>query len=379
MGACFRVRCGNNGVCNSVMVKRGPKPKHDLYSPSCLYRRKACPGSAQMERHLEGIQSEYAEEGTLLHQAISNPELDRQLSSEQLAAVEWARQWLRDTFGDEKLKFEVPIKIVGPNWTSFGTLDVLRLVSMVPRAAEEGDVGEFKMGRNEPMEMAIAYQSSAYALGVHQKHPTVRKVRCHIVYPRLQRVYTYTVSAMGDGDTTFDAILKAMHETILACEEWNAPLHSGQHCQYCRAIALCPQVHGDDLTVMHAPETLPGVKIAELLDKVPILEQKIEALKSIAKTLYWHGVEIPGYAIEERRGARYLPDHELVGRKVEGELSKEEFSRTLTCSITELERVYCRAHPELNVRDAKAQLEAILGDAVARKPMIEVLKRKAKS
>ncbi len=97
----------------------------------------------------------------------------------------------------------------------------------------------------------------------------------------------------------------------------NAPLHPGAHCRFCPAAPICPaqremvqdlaQVAFEamPLDVPPAPETLPPAVFADILQKLPILEDWAKSMRAHAlRQLEADPGSVPGYKLVKKRATR---------------------------------------------------------------------------
>ena len=95
--------------------------------------------------------------------------------------------------------------------------------------------------------------------------------------------------------------------------EPDAPLKAGDHCRFCPAINICPEVQNvkqmvakSEFAAATAPTegTVPPHKLAEYLKAVPLLKAMIERIDAYAYAEARAGRPVPGYKLVEKRANR---------------------------------------------------------------------------
>jgi len=277
----------------------------NLYRPSRLNERELCPGSAWMCRNLpEGDTSTPdAKEGTDLHEQVpldgffSRPDL----SDEQKDAVLLCREY-RDGYIPEKVQDED--KGGEGDWTDFdmyhewsGTMDcgfwtingTADCVMVTPEAIR---VFDWKFGRGYLSERGALLQCSAYLGMVIEKAKPRPTMTCHVVMPRLGRVYVGEYKSL-------DQIKTRIRQIIQACEEPTAKLYPGpEQCHYCRALPFCPAAReATEQAVSLVPDNPLVPEVLRALEVAELAKPWIERVRGLAFDLIQSGVDIPGWEV----------------------------------------------------------------------------------
>ena len=103
---------------------------------------------------------------------------------------------------------------------------------------------------------------------------------------------------------------------VKATEDPNAPLHAGDHCTFCVAKAICPEIKREAQervkqvfgpTVEYDPDEL-----AETLDWLPTLEKWIKGVREFAHAEAMRDRTPPGYKLVSKRATRKFTDANQV-------------------------------------------------------------------
>jgi hypothetical protein len=296
---------------------------HAPFAPSSATRWLTCTGSFGLGLQLpDGPSSEYADEGTRLHD----------LAAAYLRDAVFGANGSRPVMGAEDYKFLKPYLDYGMNIISragtvcyiedrldhspllFGTPDLL---------AVDQDwlvVADLKTGAGimvSPVEndqlLCYAYMAlkKLYAHQPGKKHPPKFKgVRLTIVQPPDEE------EPVKVWDTTSDHVMAwgaKAEAAIQAAIEGSADLVPGEHCRWCKAKPVCPKLMG------HVVEALPIVvrelrpeRLAGWLDKADLMQQWLDSLREVAHDLACAGHPIPGYELKPKRATRSWIDEDKV-------------------------------------------------------------------
>lgn len=306
---------------------------HHPFSPSSLGRRRLCPGSFLMEQKVKKPKSsEYAAEGTMLHECIATRIAGRswdqgRLNSDQLNALDNSYEWfkseilipLTDAVGPEVWKWVEVEKNLGL-WDSdedvnscviSGTVDVL-----VDTRDGYAVIVDWKFGRAEVSDVSSMLQLMGYALLAFNEHEHIKAIDAYIYQPRLGSI------KKGYFDREDIELYKeSIRETIAACKVSDPPLAASQDaCAYCNAIAICPEAKEKafepTVALIERPvfdlELLTAGEFGIVLDEMKVAEKFLSALKVKSKEAIMDGCEATGWAISERSGIKSIHDAEGV-------------------------------------------------------------------
>jgi len=223
---------------------------HHPHGPSSLPIQQACPGSYALCKDLPEEESEYAEEGQLLHELMAHPHEARELvelDDEQREALAFCRDFIAaQNIGETAIQLsEQQISaLYEDGLTMFtGTVDCVFIVD------KTAYLFDYKFGRSIVAKESVKTQNTAYALGLHDTYG-VDYVKCFAVFPRLKDVIWFDINDFESYRGLFSAIIEST-------EDADAALYHGEHCTYCRGKSICPEFKRmtEQLTV--ASKTLP--------------------------------------------------------------------------------------------------------------------------
>jgi hypothetical protein len=289
----------------------------------------ACPGSvALVDKMPPQPSSTYADEGTLLHDAIAkvletdcdpyslvgtklnDSELTGDLIEDKLLVALAA---LDEVDPEGKMEYEVESRV------GFGDLlpDVFGSTDFVGRLGDRAVVLDWKFGDGVPVAAEENYQLLFYAAasirtpGTAWAFEGAKEVELIIVQPPHVRRWTTTVERIKAFET------ELVHAVKLALKP-EAPIASGDHCRWCAAKPICPQMTGAIDRMMKAKmEVLPVEDIARYLDQVPMVEAFIKDLQKLAQGLLEEGQSVPGWKLVNKRATRQWADEAKASKFME--------------------------------------------------------------
>jgi hypothetical protein len=301
--------------------------EHSPIGASGMYRWGVCPGSVRLSKDQPDVHRRYTAEGTLAHalafdtllgqhkgwpQAELNREhmVDKHLfvvDQDMIDGVQLYVDTVKSTYKpkeDDQLFVEHHFDLSNIHPQLGGTADA---VTWKPKS-QVLIVDDFKYGAGLLVMPAKNEQQMYYGLGalVTLKFPA-REVWLRIIQPRIDHpegpVRTWKMPAVDLLD--FWAHLK---ERALATEDPNAPLVAGDHCQFCRAIRICPELerHTQAVAKMEFGPALQydPKKLAEGLHMADALEYRIKAMREFAYQEAMQGRSPPGWKIVAKRAHR---------------------------------------------------------------------------
>lgn len=298
--------------------------KHALLSASSAKRWLNCPPSARMCEGIDGKTSVFAEEGTLAHELaalklerIRNPGLDEDVEKafEKARKSELYDPEMED-FTDRYAEYVDP---AGADWVGiekrvdfsnvvpegFGTADCIAV------RGEELNVYDLKYGRGVRVEAPYNPQLMLYAVGACNLLPVedmdVRRLRLHIIQPRLDNVSVFSLTLRELGDFADE-----VRKIAPAAYEGKGEPKAGDWCRFCPAKGACRASR--DLAVK-AAEKIHGnlncmtpAELGNLLDVLDDLEEIRAAAREQAVRLILDGGAVQGYKVVAGRSARKFRD-----------------------------------------------------------------------
>lgn len=326
------------------------KKSHSSLGASTSSRWLACPGSVNlidsMPEHVVQASSDspYAREGSAAHKVSElalahdqNPDLweghvfyDTVVTEEMVNYVSMFVEYVRTQadnallWGSERSfaldELNPPRKMWGTTdaWLYFPEQKLLEIVDL------KFGVGVVVDAKNNPQ---LRYYALGALLELMKEFPDmeVEQVRLTIVQPRAAhpdgviRHDTMTLSELLD----FSAdLLEGAERTM----DPNAPLVAGEHCRFCPAASICPELKSKALAVAQdefanlpsdvppEPGTLPSDVLGDLLNRAPILEHWLGALHAEEYRRQMRGESVPGRKLVAGRSHRSWTDEEATRR-----------------------------------------------------------------
>lgn len=339
---------------------------HAILSASGSKRWLSCPPSAKLEEQFPESTSEYAEEGTYAHsfaelklRGYITTDLKPSVYKKELAEIK------KDPFYSQSLDdyIEQYINIVGEKYLaakknssdSFVMLEQkLDFSEWVPDGFGTGDVVlispgileivDLKYGQGVPVSAEGNTQMRLYALGALNQYGMLYdfdKIKMTIIQPRLDSVSEdeITVQELLDWGVNF---VKPLAQMAIAGE---GEYKSGDHCQFCRAKAVCRTRAEANLEMakyeFQDPNILSNDDISEILLKAEELQKWAKDVQNYAlDQAENHGVKFSGWKLVEGRSNRKYTDEEEVAKKLkeEGYSSEVIFQPQKIWGISEMEK-----------------------------------------
>lgn len=355
--------------------------EHAELSASGAERWFSCPGSPALSRGIPNHSTSFAAEGTAAHHIaatcltygkrpvewlgktanVEGHEID--LNEGLINAVQ---EYLDDCKADEQPGDKVSVE------QSF----TAALQLLHPKLGGSGDrvrwraktrelrVTDYKHGAGVPVDVDDNKQLKVYALGALLANPqfNAETVELRIAQPRCEheagRFRSYRFPAFDLIEFGADLI-----EAAKKTEEFGADLvPSKKACKWCPANAAnkCPAVEKMTHALIEsdfgisAASSYSKEQIAEFLEKVPLVEARIAAVREFAYAAACRGEDIPGFKLVDKRATRKWKD-EAEARK--------RFENTLPGAMKE---------PELR---SPAQIEKLLGKKKFEKAGAELVEK----
>lgn len=291
---------------------------HSKIGASSMDRWSACPGSVRLSEGIPSTSSVYAEEGTLAHSL----------------AAEWLFSGVEPAFPNSEMREAVSVYVdyIAPKQAThtvyleqrfdlssvhpgcFGTADAVAWQAPTRHL----EVADFKYGAGVFVPAVDNLQLRYYGLGalLDLKLPA-KTITLTIVQPRYEahegpiRSETLDVLDMLD-------FLADLKQYAAATEAPDAPLHPGEHCRWCPAARICPELGKQAQEVAKKEFGAKGsetgtliydpVALKEALDKREIVKAWLKTIDEFAYDVLEKGGEIPGYKLVAKRATRKWRD-----------------------------------------------------------------------
>ena len=315
---------------------------HAILSASASHRWMTCTPSAQLEQQFPDTKSEYAAEGTFAH-ALAELRLSRAVANtiKPSAYKKKLGEMKKDPFYSTSMEehIEQYVAFVGEKFMEAkkNCPDTLVLLEQrldfsewVPEGFGTGDVIiisdgvleiiDLKYGQGVPVSAKGNTQMRLYALGAISQYGLLYDfdcIRMTIVQPRLDSITSedMSVNALLEWG---NEVVKPAAKKAMAGEGEFVP---GDHCQFCRAKAICKARANANLEMaryeFQDPPLLSIDEIAEILFKAEELQKWAKDVHDYAlDQAVNHGIKFPGWKLVEGRSNRKYTDVDAVAERL---------------------------------------------------------------
>jgi hypothetical protein len=269
-----------------------------------------CPGSVKLVQKMPPQpSSKYAEQGTLLHNAM-----DVILSSRaDVLGMKYKDQILTNELYDEKIAPALAaldelgdIEYATETRVGFGDLlpGVFGSTDLVGRIGNKAVVLDWKFGSGVPVPAEENEQLLFYAAAAMRTESLkwafegVTEIECVIVQPPFTKRWTTTVERVKQFELELVQAVKAAMQD-------DADLSQGDHCRWCAAKPICPQMTGAvDRALKQQIVNLDVDTLGQYLKNADLLEEWIKDLRALAFGLLEKNVAVPGYKLVQKQARR---------------------------------------------------------------------------
>lgn len=300
----------------------------DIVGGSTAKRVIACPASIELVAKMPPKpSSKYADEGTLLHDAISQI-LDCKATPESVIGMVYEGITLTQELYDDKIAVALAaldeidpdkqMEFAVESSVNFGDLlpGVFGSADLLGRLGKKAIVLDWKFGNGVAVEATENEQGMFYAAAAMRTPETawvfedVEEIEIIIVQPPMVKRWVTTPSRI--------AIFQM--DLVAAVNGPRTKMATGDHCRWCAAKPTCPLVTG---AVERAHKIdlirLDAEKIGEYLTQAELLQSWIDDLQALAFEMLEKNVKVPGWKLVAKRGTRqWIKDEyavELLGDK----------------------------------------------------------------
>ena len=311
-----------------------------------------CPGSVALVAKMPPKpSSKYADEGTLLHNAIADYfDSDTELASmigrtyeDQVLTQDLyenkllpAVQALDALDPDSKMEYAVETRV------SFGDLlpDVFGSTDFLGRVGDTAYVVDWKFGDGVQVDATENPQLMFYAAAamrtpsVDWVFKNVQKIKCVIVQPR------YGISEWETTPKRISQFEKELVAAVRKSKKPDAKLVAGDHCRWCAAKPICPVMTGAvDRALRTSLDDLPADAIGAYLKNAELLENWIADLRALAMQMMENSVAVPGFKLVAKRGVRQWVDENAAVKALSKLVPEQELVETSVLSPAKVEKV----------------------------------------
>jgi hypothetical protein len=321
-----------------------------LPSASSAARYTTCPGSFLLEQQVTEpeVSSSDATTGNRIHAVLAGENLHKYpadqivLTSEESdivdRCIQQEAQLVHATFGGAKPETTVRERrfwSYDPEWRKLwsGKPDVVHMV---------GDrvlIIDYKTGRGEVEHATGNLQLRALAVLIAEHWEGLQQITVAIVQPHAGDPSTCTYTGK-DLDQAKVQIIELMAQVK---RPGQPRVPSSEGCRYCKAKAICPEAQGVVETLPATVERESGEivmspdQIAAFLEKIPLAEAVIDAVRGKARRVLEAGGTIPGWRLKPGAVRESITKPEVVfGRFVEAGGTQEQFVQAISVTKTKL-------------------------------------------
>ena len=294
-----------------------------------------CPGSvALVQKMPPKPSSKYADEGTLLHDTIAD-HLGTLKPLAEFLGRKHEDQVLTQDLIDEKLvpalaaldeidpkqemMYEVETRV------GFGDLlpGVFGSTDFVGRLGDKAVVLDWKFGSGvavtaDENEQLMFYAAAAMRTTALQwAFEGATEIECVIVQPPMLRRWTTTPERIAQFE-------RQLVQAVKAAELPGAELKAGEHCRWCAAKPVCPQMTGAvDRALQVQLKEIDVDTLGRYLKNADLLEDWIKDLRGLALQLLEKDLPVPGYKLVQKQARRKWTDESAAKQALLGMGLKE--------------------------------------------------------
>ena len=300
------------------MSAAAPK-KHAKYSPSSIYRVLACAGSVKLSEGIPSRTSAAAEEGTLAHELVELKLLKKKFDASKypdfmrLDADNFVSDLNKYRVPTSELLVETKVDLSHVHPELYGTADV-----SIVNLYDYLHVIDYKYGRGFVSEKRNP-QLMTSLLGIaHLYNFDFADYQTSVYQPRYKGTAMRTYHTSKKELKEFESELK---RGIDLAESSKAPLVKGNHCHFCPAKLICPEITRKaiaeakldfDNDTQPEPLTLSRDNIKALLDKAWYLKLWLAEVEAFATEELTKGKKIEGYSLQPTRPTTKWKDENAI-------------------------------------------------------------------
>jgi hypothetical protein len=273
----------------------------------------SCPASIDLVAKMPKLpSSKFADEGTLLHDAISQI-LDCKATPESVIGMVYEGIELTQELYDDKILVALAaldeidpdkqMEFAVESSVNFGDLllGVFGSADLLGRIGNRAIVLDWKFGNGVAVEATENYQGMFYAAAAMRTLDTewvfdgVEEIEIIIVQPPMVKRWV----------TTPKRIAEFEFDLIAAVNGPRTKMQTGEHCRWCAAKPTCPMVTGAvDRALKTALVRVDATQISDYLSQIELLESWIDSVRVLAHDMLENNVRVPGWKLVAKRGTR---------------------------------------------------------------------------
>jgi hypothetical protein len=281
-----------------------------------------CPGSVALVQKMPPKPSnKYADEGTLLHNVMAELIMGDE-APEHYIGSRYEDQVLTQDLIDNKIKPALDaldaldpkrvMEIEAETRVGFGDLlpGVFGSTDLIGRLGDRAVVLDWKFGDGVMVDVEENPQLMFYAAAAMRTPEAqwafdgVKEIECVIVQPPEIRRWVTTPARIARFE-------QELVNAVKLAEKPDAKLAVGDHCRWCAAKPICPQMTGAvDRALKVKIDALPAPQISTYLKNADMLEEWIKDLRALALQMLESGAKLPEYKLVAKRAIRSWSDEE---------------------------------------------------------------------
>jgi hypothetical protein len=308
-----------------------------------------CPGSVALVAKMPPQPpSKYADEGTLLHQCMDEL-LNTDITPDEMRGRKYNGVELTPDLIQDKLTVALAaIEEIDPDCrmtyktevnVDFGDFlpDVFGNCDLMGRIGKKAIILDWKFGDGVAIDATENPQLMFYACAAMRSQPEFFKdaeeFELIIVQPPAIKRWTTDRARLRQ----FELELKAAVETA---QTPNAPTAVGEHCRFCTAKPICPQMNGSAERMLRTQlDVIPVDQLGQALTMADKLEEFIADLRKLAFDRLEQGMPVPGYKLVAKRATRQWADeHKAVNALIMAGLPSDQIYKAELISPAQAEK-----------------------------------------
>jgi hypothetical protein len=295
--------------------------QHAILAASSAHRWTKCPASARLEELFMDEDTEYSKEGTVAHgfaervlngifNILDTPFPNQEMESAVLEYTSYVTKLYEKMKTTCKFAFkahEVKLDFSEVVPEGFGTADTIIISDGTMH------VFDFKYGKGVPVYADENKQMMLYAYGAYMCYEMlydIDKIQMHIVQPRIDNFSVNEITVLD-----LIAWAKDLKEQAELAFSGAGDTIPGEHCQFCRARALC-RVRAEYLALLvDEGKNFKLMSDEELINIYPYLdtvEKLVKDIKGYMLNEALNGKKWPGLKLVEGRSVRTYADELIV-------------------------------------------------------------------
>jgi hypothetical protein len=311
-----------------------------------------CPGSVALVQKMPPQPSnKYADEGTLLHNVIAEIVMSDKHPEEFLGTTYNEQVLTLDLIDNKLLPALAALDVIDPNKemeieaetrVGFGDLlpGVFGSTDLIGRIGSRAVVLDWKFGDGVAVEVEENPQLMFYAAAAMRTEEAkwafkdVEEIEMVIVQPPMVKRWVTTPARIAQFE-------KDLVKAVKLAQQPDAELKIGDHCRWCAAKPICPQMTGAvDRALKTQVEAIDVQTLGAYLANADILEDWIKDLRALAHQILDSGAPVPGYKLVAKRGTRQWVDEKDVVHWLDGKgLEPTEIYSKEILSPAQMEKV----------------------------------------